>query len=78
MSPYLDVLVTKKGTMPAIHVYRKPTHTGHYLHFDSDHPPHIKSGVVCSLICRASTICQELKEFLSEVKNIKHEVEVNR
>jgi hypothetical protein len=57
-------------------IYRKPTHTGHYLNSDSNHPPHVRRGVVRSLVHRGSTICKE-QEFLSEVGNIKHELALN-
>jgi hypothetical protein len=37
----LDVLVIK--------VYRKPTHTGRYLNFNSNHLPHVKRDLIQSL-----------------------------
>ena len=37
-------------------VYRKPTHTDRYLSYNSDHPPHVKRGVIKSLLNRARDI----------------------
>jgi hypothetical protein len=46
MVPFLDILVIRKGLALTIKVYRKPTHTGHCLNFESNHPPHVKGGTV--------------------------------
>ena len=48
-------------------VYRKPTHTDRYLHYNSFHHPSIKNSVCKTLINRAKTIC--------EVDNIEGELE---
>jgi uncharacterized protein (UPF0335 family) len=73
----LDVLVTRQGLNLSTRVYRKPTHTGRYLHFKSDHPQHVKRGVVRSLIDRAEVICQNQKDFNREVEVIKHDLTLN-
>jgi hypothetical protein len=44
--PILDVLVMKRGPKLTMEAYRKPTHTGRYLRFKSNHPHHVKRGVV--------------------------------
>jgi hypothetical protein len=44
--PFLDVLVIKKGITLAIKVYKKPIQTRQYLNFNSDHPPHVKKGLI--------------------------------
>jgi hypothetical protein len=47
--PFLDVLVIRQGSTLNIEVYRKLTHASYYLHFQSNHPRHVKRGVVQSL-----------------------------
>jgi hypothetical protein len=61
--PFLDVLVMKLGPKLTTEVYQKPTHTGRYLHFKSNHPHHIKRGVVHSLVNRVKVICKNQKEI---------------
>jgi hypothetical protein len=39
--PFLDVLVIKKQSTITTTVYRKPSHTGYYLNFQSNHPPYV-------------------------------------
>lgn len=72
--PFLDVLVMKQGPKLTTKVYRKPTHTGRYLHFKSNHPHHVKRGVVHSLVNRAKVICQDQKDFSKEIRNIRHDL----
>jgi hypothetical protein len=54
---FLDVLVIREGAALVTQVYKKPTHTGQYLNFKSDHPPHVKRGLIKNLYDRAATIC---------------------
>ena len=67
-TPFLDVLlvIQEDGTL-GHKVYRKPTHTDRYLHYNSFHHPSIKNSVCKTLINRAKTIC--------EVDNIEGELE---
>jgi hypothetical protein len=48
--PFSDVFAVKRGPKLTAKIYWKPTHTGHYLHFDSNHLHHVKRGVVYILI----------------------------
>jgi hypothetical protein len=75
--PFLDVLVTRKETTLVTKVYRKPTHTGRYLNFKSNHPPHVKRGLIQSLFNRASIICQERQDLLHEIKDLRHDLQLN-
>ena len=52
-------------------MYRKPTHTDHYLHFGSHHPLIHKLGVIRTLFYRADTIISENKDIEEEKKHIK-------
>jgi hypothetical protein len=46
-------------------VYRKPTHTGRYLSFNSNYALLVKRGLVQSLHKRASAVCQEHQDLAS-------------
>ncbi|XP_067670964.1 uncharacterized protein [Haliotis asinina] len=48
--PFLDVLVTRTtDNTIQTSVYRKPTHTDQYLHFDSNHSLRTKTGIISTL-----------------------------
>lgn len=51
--PFLDVLIMKEGGSVVTSVYRKPTHTNQYLKYTSNHPFHVKKGIVECLRSRA-------------------------
>jgi hypothetical protein len=72
--PFLDILVIRKGAALTMKVYKKPTHPGQYLNFNSNHPPHVKRGTIHSLHDRASTICQERQDPLVEVNNLRSDL----
>jgi hypothetical protein len=67
----------KQGPKLITKVYQKPTHTGCYLHFKSNHPHHVKRGAVHSLINRAKVICQNQKDFNNEIEAIRHDLMLN-
>ena len=56
--PFLDTIVKLEaaGTL-SITVYRKPTHTDQYLHWDSHHHLSAKFSVIHTLSHRAQTVC---------------------
>ena len=64
--PFLDILIKpdQKGRLHTT-VFRKPTHTDQYLHWDSLHPISSKYSVVGTLQHRANTICSN-KQLLKE------------
>ena len=55
--PFMDIRVERLGNGHLqTSVYRKPTHTGRYLNFESNHPPSVKRSVVKSLISRTEYV----------------------
>jgi hypothetical protein len=67
---FLDVLVITE-------VYRKPTHTGRYLNFSSNHPQLVERGLIQSLHNRASTIGQERQDLVNEISNLRSDLQLN-
>ena len=57
---FLDTEITRKpdGSLK-LSIYRKATHTNHYLQFQSHHPLHQKLGVVRTLLDRKDNIVTE-------------------
>ncbi|XP_072014754.1 uncharacterized protein [Amphiura filiformis] len=64
---FLDCLVhlNSDGTLNST-VYRKPTHTDHYLQFDSHHPLIHKLGVIRTLQYRADTVISNSEDIPEE------------
>ena len=61
--PFLDTEVMRNqndGTAYTV-VYRKPTHTDRYIHYDSYHHPQIKTGVIRTKIRRAVKVFVHVK-----------------
>ncbi|XP_050299707.1 uncharacterized protein LOC126738416 [Anthonomus grandis grandis] len=75
--PFLDVLVKKVGGNLRTSVYRKPTHTGQYLHYESNHPATTKVGIIRSLYNRARTICRNDEDLKTEVDTIYKDLQQN-
>jgi len=67
--PFLDILVSKKTTVPSHQVYRKLTHTDRYLHAESHHHLAQKQSAINSLVHRSFTISN--KEHLDRTQLLK-------
>lgn len=65
--PFLDMLLKIIDGRVYTSVYRKPTHTDRYLNYKSNHPPHVKNGVIKNLVHRASLHGSSFQE----IENIK-------
>ena len=75
--PCLDVLFTIHDDGSLGHkVYRKPTHTDRYLHYNSFHHPSIKNSVCKTLINRAKTIC-EVSNNNDELEHLRNVLKMN-
>ena len=74
---FLECLVTAKSSAFTKTVYRKPTHSGRYLHFHSSHPNSAKRAVVISLINRASKICSDDTLKTKELDEVKTTLKQN-
>ena len=62
--PFLDTLVTPEADNSlSITVYHKPTHTDHYLQWDSHHNLSAKYSVIGTLTHRAKTVCTRPELF---------------
>ena len=74
--PFLDTLVTiQPDNTLSTSVYRKPTHTDQYLHWDSNHHITVKQSVFNTLAHRAKTVSSTqdlLDKELSHIKTALH------
>jgi hypothetical protein len=74
---FLDVLVIRIETTLVTQGNGKPTHTGRYLNFESNHPRHVKRGLIQILHSRAPTICQDQQDLAKEINNLRHDLQLN-
>ena len=58
-------------------MYRKPTHTDHYLHFESHHPLVHKMSVIRTLTSRAAALCSSPSLKKEELTHIFHALRSN-
>ncbi|XP_067674987.1 ligand-gated ion channel 4-like [Haliotis asinina] len=70
--PFLNVLVFRTPcNQLQTSVYRKPTHTDQYIHYKSNHPPKVKTGVISTLTRRAKNICStNLHEEIEHLRKV--------
>ena len=70
--PFLDVKITRQQPSGRLQfaVYRKPTHTDHYLQFSSHHPLHQKLGVARTLFDRSHKLVTDLSDRTVEEKHV--------
>ena len=69
--PFLDMLITSDGEGRLnTTVYRKPTHTDQYLHWDSHHAITSKYSMIGTLYHRARTVCSNLDQLQKEEKHL--------
>ena len=70
-TPFMGVLF-KRGEENKLDraLYRKPTHTGRCLSFDSHHPTSVKRGIVRGFVDRAIKVCSDEKSKKGELGHI--------
>ena len=64
---FLDVEVSHQGNKFVTTVYRKPTFSGVYTHFDSFLPSTYKFGMIYTLVFRCFRICSDWNKFHNEI-----------
>ena len=70
--PFLDTLVTiEPNNTFSTTVYRRPTHTDHYLHWDSNHHITAKQSVYNTLAHRAKVVSSSQDTLDKELQHIK-------
>ena len=68
---FLDVKVIREDNVFSTSIYRKPSFSGVYAHFDSCMPLNYKFNLVPSVIFRSFTICFDMPKFHQEICRIK-------
>ena len=69
--PFLDmIIIPDEEGRHNTNVYRKPTHTDQYLHWDSHHAITSKYSVIGTLYHRARTVCSNPDQLQNEEKHL--------
>lgn len=74
--PNFDVLAIRKETILATKVYRKRKCAGKYLNFDSNHPLHVKIGLI-RVFAKEFPPCQECEDLCKETSNLRNDLQLN-
>ena len=75
--PFLDTLVSPGPNNRLVTtVYRKPTHAGQYLHWDSHHFITAKNSVYNTLAFRAKVVCTSQHTLQMEINHINEDLQV--
>ena len=68
---FLDVEISRESGKFATSVYRKPTFSGVYTHFDSFVPMSFKFGMIFTIIHRCFQLCSSYSNFHIELVKVK-------
>ena len=68
---FLDVEVSRQEGHFVTTVYRKPTFSGVYTHFESFLPSIYKFGMIYTLVYRCFKICSDRTKFYEELNFLK-------
>jgi hypothetical protein len=76
--PFLDELVKRENGKIETEVYRKPTDSGLYLNYNSNHPKAVKNGIANLLFCRAETHSSTPSSYKKAVKKVEKILQQNQ
>ena len=74
---FLDVLVTREIDQLTTSLYRKATHTGLYMLWDSCQNRRYKLGLIRTLVMRIYRICSTEKGIKNEISSLRQKLEKN-
>ena len=75
--PFMDVKVHRNERSLKTSVYRKPTHTGRYLNYESHHPDSSKKAVILALARRMDYVTVNEEEKRVEEERIVRDLALN-
>lgn len=75
--PFLDILVCKSCDKLITKVYRKPTSTGQYLNYNSNHASNVKLALAQGMFLRAIRHTSNESDKQAEIDTVKSELRSN-